>query len=40
MGLVYRREEGEVIQEYQCMEDRDLEFMKSIIGGNLNGFLC
>ena len=40
IGLVCRGEEEEVIQEYQCMEDRDLEFMESIVGGNLNGFLC
>jgi len=40
IGLVCRKEEDEVIQEYQCMEDRDLEFLKSIAGGNLNGFLC
>jgi len=39
-GLVCRREEEEVIQEYQCLEDKDLEFMKSITEGNLNGFLC
>jgi len=40
IGLVCRKEEEEVIQEYHCMEDRDLEFMKSIAGCNLNGFLC
>jgi len=39
IGLGCRDDEEEVIQEYQSMEDRDLEFMKSIAGGNLNGFL-
>jgi len=32
IGLVFRGDKEEVIQEYQCMEDRDLEFMKSIAG--------
>jgi len=40
IGLQCCGDEEEVIQEYQCMEDRDLEFMKSITGGNLKGFLC
>jgi len=39
IGLVCRGDEKEVIQEYQSMEDSDLEFMKNITRGNLNGFL-
>ena len=39
IGLVCRGDEEEVIQEYQCLEDKDLKFMKSIAEGSLNGFL-
>ena len=38
--LACHREEEEVVQEFQCMEERDLEFMKCLEVGNLNGFLC
>ena len=28
-----------MVQEFQCIEVRDLEFMNSLEVGNLNGFL-
>jgi len=40
IGLACRREEEEVVQEFQCVEERDLEFMKCLEVDNLNGFLC
>ena len=29
-----------MVQEFQCIKVRDLEFMNSLEVGNLNGFLC
>jgi len=37
-GLACRGDEEKVVQEYQCMEERDLEFMKNLAVGNINDF--
>jgi len=36
VGLACRREEEEVVQELQCMEERDMEFMKNVEMGDHN----
>jgi len=38
IGLACRREEEEVVQEPQCMEERDMEFTKKLEVGNLKDF--
>jgi len=40
IGLACRGVEEEVVQEFQCMEDRDLEFEKNVEVGNLNAFFA
>jgi len=38
VGITCRLDEQEVIQEYSCLEARDLEFMKSVEEGKGDGF--
>jgi len=35
IGLACRQEEEKVVQELQCMEERDIEFTKKLEVGNL-----
>jgi len=40
MGIVFRRIEEEVVQEYQSMEVGDVEFAHKLEEGVIKGLLC
>jgi len=40
IGIICRGDEDEVAAEYQCMEEKESEVMKSFEEGNKNGLLC
>ena len=40
IGIACRKDEEEVVKEYQCLEERDLEIMKSFEEGEEVSHLC